>query len=85
MQKAHRAISHGKVFSRQALSSRKGCYGESVMANRFACFMIIGFLVSFQPCKLNALNDSTVSAMMDLNSREWNAELLRNSITPFLV
>ena len=37
------------------------------------------------PCRLDALNDSTVSAMMDPNSKEWNAKLLRNCIAPFLV
>ena len=48
MQKAQKVLSHGKVFSRQGLSLRKGCYGESGMANRFACFLITGFLVSSQ-------------------------------------
>ena len=37
------------------------------------------------PCRLEALNDATVSTMMDSDSREWNADLLSNSIALFLV
>ena len=37
------------------------------------------------PRNLENLDDSTVSAIIDLNTRDWNLELLDYSIVPFVV
>ena len=48
-QKARRAPLHGKVFLKQGMSLRKGCYGGLVMGHRFGYSRIVGFLAVFQP------------------------------------
>ncbi|XP_075664873.1 uncharacterized protein LOC142634467 [Castanea sativa] len=37
------------------------------------------------PSKIVVLNEAKVSTMIDSESREWNVELLKNSLAPFLV
>nr|POE91095.1 amino acid permease 1 [Quercus suber] len=37
------------------------------------------------PSRLEAISDAKVSSMIDLNSREWNMELLENCVAPFFI
>ena len=48
-QKARRAPLLGKVYSKQGMSLKRGCYGGLVMGHRLGYSRTIGFLAVFQP------------------------------------